>query len=131
MPQQMLPRTRMSRVINTLKLNVKAFAPLALVGSSLLTLGLGSTVMLDYILSACFRFAREGAFGSRSKDSHGVGSSGGVTELTALTSFGQAQCDIVLGAGRGSAQLASRLDEAHHQVDPLVFARVCRVCSWP
>ena len=33
-------------------------------------------------------------------------------------------CDVVLGAGQGSTQLALRLVEARHQVDPLVSARV-------
>ena len=53
------------------------FAPLVLVGSSLLTLRLGSMVVLDYSLSACFRFAHEGAFESRGEDVHGAGGLGG------------------------------------------------------
>jgi hypothetical protein len=42
-----------------------------------------------------------------------------VTELVALTISERALCNIVLGARRGSALLASRLDEARRQVDPL------------
>jgi hypothetical protein len=30
-------------------------------------------------------------------------------------------CDVVLDAGGGNAQLALRLDEAHHRVDLLIF----------
>ena len=46
------------------------------------------------------------------------------TELMALTNSGQAMCDVMLGASQGSTQLALCLDEAHHQVDPLVSAGV-------
>jgi uncharacterized protein (DUF2236 family) len=41
-------------------------------------------------------------------------------QLAALTTSGRALCDVVLGASRGSAQLAHRLDEAHFQVDSLI-----------
>ena len=40
-------------------------------------------------------------------------------ELEALNSSGQALCDIVLGAGRGSAELTLCHDEARCQLDPL------------
>lgn len=45
-------------------------------------------------------------------------------ELVALNSSGQALCDAVLGAGRGSARLMLCHDKAHRQLDSLVFARV-------
>ena len=47
-----------------------------------------------------------------------------IMELMVLTSSGQALCDVMLGVGRGSAQLASHLDEARCQVDPLVSVGV-------
>ena len=42
------------------------------------------------------------------------------TLLVALTSSGRALCDVVLGAGRGNAQLVPHLDEAHHHMDSLI-----------
>jgi hypothetical protein len=41
-------------------------------------------------------------------------------QLAALSASRRALCDIVLGTGRGSAQLAPHLDEAHLQVDSLI-----------
>ena len=40
--------------------------------------------------------------------------------MAALTASSWALCDVVLGAGRGSAQLAHHLDEARFQVDSLI-----------
>ena len=48
------------------------------------------------------------------------------SQLGALTTSGWVLYDIMLGAGRGSAQLASRLDEAHLQVDSLISKGVHR-----
>ena len=42
------------------------------------------------------------------------------SQLVALTIYGQALGDVVLGASRGSAQLAHHLDEARFQVDSLI-----------
>lgn len=42
-------------------------------------------------------------------------------QLAALTTSGRALCDVVLGTGRGNAQLALHLDNACLQVDPLIF----------
>lgn len=42
------------------------------------------------------------------------------TELAALTNSRWAMCDVILGAGQGSTQLALRLDEPRHQVDVLI-----------
>lgn len=39
-------------------------------------------------------------------------------ELSTLTASAWTLCDHVLGDGRGSAQMAARLDEARLQVDP-------------
>jgi hypothetical protein len=41
-------------------------------------------------------------------------------QLAALTTFGHALCDVVLGTSRGSPQLACRFDKARFQVDSLV-----------
>ena len=49
-----------------------------------------------------------------------------IMELMVLTSSGQALCDVMLGVGRGSAQLAPRLDEARLQVDSLISKGVHR-----
>jgi len=69
---------RLSRAIGNLRLSVKDFIPLGLVSSSLPVLGLGLLVVPDYCLIAYFRFAREGAFGPRGKDSCGAdGARGG------------------------------------------------------
>lgn len=46
------------------------------------------------------------------------------TELMALTSSRQAMYDVMVGASRGSTQLAPRLDEARYRVDLLVSAGV-------
>jgi hypothetical protein len=45
-------------------------------------------------------------------------------QLAALIASGWALYDIVLGASRGSAQLVPHLDEAHLQVDSLIFKGV-------
>ena len=46
-------------------------------------------------------------------------------QLVALTISRRALGDVVLGAGRGSAQLACRLDEVRFQVDSLISEGVC------
>jgi hypothetical protein len=46
-------------------------------------------------------------------------------QLATLTASGRALCDVVLGAGRGSAQLSLHLDEARLHVDSLISAGVC------
>ena len=62
-----------------------------------LALGLGAKALLDLeARMAMERAAREA-----------------IIELMALTSSRQALCDVMLSAGRGSAQLVSCLDEAH------------------
>jgi hypothetical protein len=71
--------------------------------------------------TSCFRFARESAFGLEER----AATKQTVQEAaTKLTSSRQALCDVVLGTGRGSTQLALRLNEACRQVDPLVSTRV-------
>jgi hypothetical protein len=47
-------------------------------------------------------------------------------QLAALTTSGRVLCNIVLGASRGSAQLAPCLDEARLQVDSLISEGVRR-----
>lgn len=47
-------------------------------------------------------------------------------QLAALTASGRAPCDVVLGTGRWSAQLAPRLDKACLQVDSLISKWVHR-----
>ena len=41
-------------------------------------------------------------------------------QLAALTTSEQALYDIMLGVGRGNAQLVLHLDEARLQVDPMI-----------
>jgi hypothetical protein len=41
-------------------------------------------------------------------------------QLATMIASGWALCNVVLGAGRGSAQLVPHLDEAHFQVDSLI-----------
>ena len=41
-------------------------------------------------------------------------------QLAALTASGRALCDVVLGVGRGNAQLVLHLDKVRLQVGPLI-----------